>query len=213
MRWTALLVVAVPTLALAQPAPRSAGVDARALHQVASCLIKADARRAAAFLATAPTEPQTRLLADLQEPLAQCAADVGGEGTQLRLSAAALRGPIAEALFERDFNGWSARSGRRPLAVYPLTPPPAQVPRARMLADMAACVADQRPAEVLALLRTEPASAGESQATEALVPALAPCFRAGESADVTRAQLRGLLAEAAYRRAALATGSPRPTSS
>jgi len=212
MRWT------VPVLALlwstgagAQAPSRADEANVRQTHAIADCLVRSDARRASAFLATSPTEPQARVLSELGTALNECAADAGGEGQALRLSAAALRGPVAEAFFERDFNGWTARNGRRPVAVYAVTPPPAQVPRARLLADMSACVVDARPGEVLALLSAQPASASESRAMATLVPALGPCFRAGQTADVTPAALRGLLAEAAYRRA-VALASPRPIS-
>lgn len=202
---TAGLLAAAPAIA---PAQRTAPeASARSTHVIAACLVRNASRPASAFLATAPTQSQARLLADLGPALNECAAEAGGEGQELRLSAAAVRGPIAEAFFERDFNGWSPRNGRRPVTVYPATPPPAEVPRARLLADMAACVADARPADVLTLLATSPASAGEGQATAALVPALGPCFRAGQTADVSRSQLRGLLAEAAYRRAAGLAGT------
>lgn len=210
-RGIALLLTSLPVFAAAQNVPRSAEPSATALHRIAGCLVRRDTRRASAFLATAPTDSQARLLSDLGTALDECAAEAGGEGQQLRLSAGALRGPVAEAFFERDFSGWAPRSGRRPVPVYALTPPPAQVPRTRLLADMASCVADAQPAGVLALLAAQPGSAAENQATAGLVSTLGPCFRAGQTADVTQAALRGLLAEAAYRRA-VALSAARPTS-
>jgi hypothetical protein len=66
---------------------------------------------------------------------------------------------------------------------------------------MATCVADTRPAAVMALLGTQPFSDDENAAFAQLIGAMGPCLVAGTKLDAKREPLRAALAEALYQRA------------
>jgi hypothetical protein len=65
--------------------------------------------------------------------------------------------------------------------------------------DFAACIVGRAPDPVTAVLRTKPASSKEAEALKLLRPHLSPCLRAGARLTIAKPQLRGFLAEAAYR--------------
>jgi hypothetical protein len=69
------------------------------------------------------------------------------------------------------------------------------------LDEMATCVADTRPAAVMALLGTQPFSDDENAAFAQLIGAMGPCLVAGTKLDAKREPLRAALAEALYQRA------------
>lgn len=64
---------------------------------------------------------------------------------------------------------------------------------------MSLCAVRAAPADVAALLQTEPASRAESDALAAIAPRLAECLGTGNQVRVNRIAARSLLALAAYR--------------
>ena len=66
--------------------------------------------------------------------------------------------------------------------------------------EMGACMADTDPAGIVALIKTDPASAEESAAIGALSPSLTKCLSAGTRLDASRQALRAALADALYQR-------------
>ena len=64
---------------------------------------------------------------------------------------------------------------------------------------MNVCVVRTAPAEVEALLASEPGSAGEGAALRAVSPHIGPCLAAGTEMRLNRLGLRAMLALAAYR--------------
>jgi len=81
--------------------------------------------------------------------------------------------------------------------------------------EMAACIADTDPRNVLYLVSTAPDSFEENQAVAALQPSLGKCLSAGTRLQAGRPALRAALAEALYQRminpalSAPAQGTPR----
>ncbi|MGZ8352106.1 MAG: hypothetical protein ACXWUJ_03260 [Allosphingosinicella sp.] len=74
--------------------------------------------------------------------------------------------------------------------------------------DFAACIAGAAPDAVGAVLETRPASSKEDRAFQQLGPHLSPCLPKGARMTLAKPQLRGFLAEAAYRAAYAAERSP-----
>ena len=66
--------------------------------------------------------------------------------------------------------------------------------------EMGACIADTDPSGIVALIKTDPASAQESAAIGALSPSLTKCLSAGTRLDASRQALRAALADALYQR-------------
>jgi hypothetical protein len=120
----------------------------------------------------------------------------------------ALRGPLAEFYLKRDFDlvRWTPK--RSPLKVF-RTPTIGELDK--LSADQRAgvvmlaigtCVFNANRARVADLMRTSLGSPQEAAAFAALSPTLAGCVPAGTQLKATKFQLRGYLAEAAYRAAA-----------
>jgi hypothetical protein len=118
-----------------------------------------------------------------------------------------LRGAVAEQLFKTDFGSIGARAKRdsvevfAPLATGALQQLPADRKQRVEMLDFAACLVATDPTNSVALLNTGVGSAEEGRAMAALQPTFAPCVQAGQTLGVNRAELRGLVAEAAYRAA------------
>jgi hypothetical protein len=126
----------------------------------------------------------------------------------------ALRGPLAEFYLKRDFDlvRWTPK--RSPLKVF-RTPTIGELDK--MSADQRAgvvmlaigtCVFNANRARVADLMRTSLGSSQEAAAFAALSPTLAGCVPAGTQLKATKFQLRGYLAEAAYRGAAEPPAGP-----
>ncbi len=124
--------------------------------------------------------------------LAQHSGDCGLAGN-LRFSAVLFAGGLAEGLLEARFQPGDLATH---VAVDASRPPIASRDEAEL---MNLCVVRAVPAEVAALLRTEPSSAAETVAFRSIVPHLAPCLRGGVSVNQNRLMLRATLALAAYR--------------
>ncbi|KQX25718.1 MULTISPECIES: hypothetical protein [unclassified Sphingomonas] len=74
--------------------------------------------------------------------------------------------------------------------------------RAPAVDEMAGCAASVRPADLIALLRTEPDSEAEKTAFAGLGDLFGQCLVTGAKLQANRLSLRAALAEALYRRAA-----------
>jgi hypothetical protein len=133
-----------------------------------------------------------------------CIANIAGndlvEGVQVYYPDDIMRGDLAEDLLKRN------RSVVQGLAAKPIQrtyyrPWYAFTGRHISLDEMATCVADTRPAAVMALLGTQPFSDDENAAFAQLIGAMGPCLVAGTKLDAKREPLRAALAEALYQRA------------
>lgn len=116
--------------------------------------------------------------------------DYCGRGT-LRFSSVLFAGGLAEGLLRRMGNAGQSLSP----AASPATPFEAR----DETEYVGLCVARTAPAEVRALLRTEPASPEERAAVAALSPALTACVRQGQTMRLNRPGLRAIVALATYR--------------
>ena len=221
--WAALLTAALALLLWSQPAvgqygappppppqdypssgsaprPPSAPAPLAAVLRAAGCLAGRDAEAAERLLATSPYSSQERDEAARTLRLAQrCLRSRDAIAT----SPLALRGAVAEALYEARFA--QAVPAREPaVAAAPWFRAEAATTRddAGTLGPvyaLADCSAARRPDLVRALLATEPADPAESAALQALGPVWNACVAAGTQLALDRNSIRAILAEALYR--------------
>ena len=120
----------------------------------------------------------------------------------------ALRGPVAEYYLKRDFDlsTWTAK--RKPLATFATpveaafdTLPPDTRAGVTMIV-IGTCVFQADRANSAALFNTAVGSPQETAAFAALAPSLSRCIVSGAQLKMSKFQLRGALAEAAYRASA-----------
>nr|WP_166176369.1 hypothetical protein [Altererythrobacter segetis] len=124
---------------------------------------------------------------------------------RLTFSVRNYRGVLAELLLESDFDlsTWSARG--KPAKIFP-APTNDQLVRlsadsrsAVVMTEIGTCTTQASPAAVAALFATEAGTPAESTAIAAITPALAGCIPPGVEMKISKFQLRGYLAEGAYR--------------
>jgi len=228
----ALALVAVMTIVsyqpgVAQPAPVRRGDKTiefsrertiETSHAFGECLVRRRKPNINDLLNTPPGSVLERqIFLKISKGAGQCLLDADkswGEVT-LRYQPIALRGPVAEALFERDFKDFRPVAKRQAVATFDMVEAVQQRGSALteleasglVMLEFAECVLQSRPAESLALLRTKVATEAESGALWALAPSFSPCLSSGKTSTINRTILRGLIAEAAYRSVARAPGA------
>lgn len=175
---------------------------AEAAHQLAACLLAKRDSAGRDFLAARSQEEVEKLARRLQGSV-DCFSVMPRNGFVEAISVTyaqdVLRGNLAEVLLK----------GSRP-AVAQLQPIPVRKRYVRnwfafsgrhtSVDEMAACVADANPSEVMALIETAPFTDAEDLAVDRLIPDLGPCLQVGTTLDAKREPLRAALAEALYQR-------------
>lgn len=160
------------------------------LHHFARCIVEHDQAGATALLAMDFRSPAyqkaLRLLAYHHN---NCLYRNG----QLKFGGILMAGAMAERLLEKSARGADLPSR---VALDP-SKPPIQVGDPMELTSI--CIVRDKPAEVAALLSTEPASSSEQAATQALGPTIMGCVKAGKKMHLNTPALRALLALEAYR--------------
>jgi hypothetical protein len=206
----AALAALIPNRAQAQADTQTDAI--LAMHRYAECVVSLSAATSG-ILGVPPGSPAERaLLRQIMTP--RC---FNGQGFVYVLDdqPQLLRGAIAEVVLR----GGNRRDGRRVRWVPPFTIAAAadvealdERGRSSLRAlDFAQCIVAASPAAVETLLGTLPTMPPEDRAFRLLTPSLGPCLPAGARMSVSRPQLRGFLAEAAYRRAYSASqGSANP---
>jgi hypothetical protein len=163
--------------------------DIRILHRFAQCVAERQPGRARAILADDYRTPAfDRRIRHLALVNRSCAPDGALMFGQLLFA-----GDLAEALLTERLG----RGDLAPLVAFDPAAPPIEARNELEL--MSLCTVRAAPAEVAALLATEPATERETAALRGIMPRLDRCLSAGASARVNRIALRALLALAAYR--------------
>lgn len=163
--------------------------DVRILHRFSQCVAQRQPGRARAILAADYRTPAfDRRIRHLAQVNWSCAPDGALLFGQLLFAG----GLAEELLLERVGRGDLA-----PLVAFDPAAPPIEARGETEL--MSLCTVRAAPAEVAALLATEPATEGEMAALRAIMPRLHQCLAAGASVRTNRIALRALLALAAYR--------------
>ena len=188
------LVAAIATSTILCSSPASAALPtAAAVEQFGKC---ATAQyEGAELLATQPGSPEE----------AEVLAEYGRRSCKVpETNAGILRGALAEQLFKADFGSIGAQPRRELIEVFTIDLRELQAldDNAKKRIDYVAfgtCVAASDPQRSSRLLTTTPESNEEKAILTELVPQFAGCLAEGERFTFSRADLRGSLAEGAYR--------------
>jgi hypothetical protein len=189
-------IIPSPQAASIPDGPNNDAAALRVLRAFGQCAAK-DRSSAAKLLASFPGSEQEHSAAEwMSKP--ECL-----NGGTLRFQSTLLRGVVAEYLLSRmDLatpNDWARLSVfPDPDANSPGQDDPAQHMEVALI-DFGQCVATKDMTSVKALMATRPNSAEESAAFAKLGPTLGNCAEKGVSLKLKRFQLRGYLAEGAYR--------------
>jgi hypothetical protein len=194
-----LLVLALFASASAQAsAPGFTQTDSiQRMYRYGWCVVREDPSQSRRVLTVPPGSAEERAL--LRKIQTDRCLSGQGQVFYIDFEPQMLRGVIAEVVLDADgpvgklappFTGLDAA------AIASLD----ERGRASLRAlDFAACLVGAAPGEVTALLKTRPASAKEARAFQQLGPQLSPCLAQGAQMTLAKPQLRGFLAEAAYR--------------
>lgn len=195
-----LIALAVAAALQGAPAPSAADTAKlmKGMHSFSVCVAK-DRANSNRLLGTMPGS------AEEANVLVQFMSEGCPEFGDLTIEPALLRGTMAEALFERDFSSIGGKPKNPVAALFAIPAMEAftqLAPIAKLkvaLLGFADCVVAAVPKETVKMLRTDPGGADERAAFTAIAPALGPCLNDGVKIEFNRTQLRGALAEAAYR--------------
>jgi hypothetical protein len=200
---TISIVAAVAVVGVFSPSPGTAQPAAaesiKVFHQFGECVVQHNRYLAERILRTVPNSVEEH------DFVQESATDSCLQEGQLGFHAPLLRGVVAEALFKSDFKAVDAPPLRKPAPVFAaLTDEEAQKigpeAQARLgLLQVATCVVRADPGDVTSLFQTAPRSPAEDATIAKISPHLSACLNAGISFTIVPVQLRGALAEAAYR--------------
>jgi hypothetical protein len=193
---SSMLLAAVAIAAVALPAgaaPSSGNVAADRTQDFAKCAVKQ--YDGAELLATQPGSPEE----------AEVLAEFGRRGCAAPSShAGLLRGAVAEQLFKADFGAIGSQARRDLIEVFTVDVAEigaldAASRRQLDLLGFGTCVAAADPVKAVGLLQTSAGSAEEARIVAELQPKFSPCLMEGEQLSTAKSELRGALAEGAYR--------------
>lgn len=183
----------------------------RTVARFGACLVGGHRSQVVQIMEAAPgSEREAGLVRELANVGGVCltrASRSAADQVRLAIQPATWRGPLAEALYRRDF---IALGHPRPFAREFASLPdlvalagdaavPTQVLGGVLLGAFAHCVVEAAPADALALIDTLAASPQERAAIDRLSPRFGPCFPGGRTMRINRPMLRGFIAEAVYR--------------
>jgi hypothetical protein len=196
-----IVAAGMPLLA----APASAA-QASWVSPYVSCLAQMHPQQARALLTAATADEAERTYQALARPDERCIAKVAGDHQftpdQFAVSMDIMRGDLAERVLladeerpeglklqplplqqKRYLRPWFVTTSRHPAAD-----------------EMAACMADTDPGEILQLVRTAAGSEEEQLVISQMSARLGQCLSAGTRLDASKAALRAALADALYQR-------------
>jgi hypothetical protein len=186
----AFLAVAASAKPVGEPVSGDRAIIA--VHVYAACVADRTPYGAEQVLAMDPNEASShRMLERIAQGHPAC--EPGG---RIPFNDALFRSGLAERLLAKraDSAGLVSR------LAYDPTRRPVRAWDERDLVGL--CMARKNPQAVAALLGTEPASAAEGQAEQALAPSFPACVKAGHTLQLGRATIRAMLAVAAWQIAA-----------
>jgi hypothetical protein len=178
----------------------------RRMYSYGWCVVKVDPAQSRRVLTVPPGSAEERVL--LRKISTDRCLSGQGQVFYIDFEPQMLRGVIAEVVLDAD-----GPKGKLAAPFTGLTPATIESldERGRVALralDFAACVVGEASDPVTELLKTRPASSKEAQAFQQLGPYLSPCLPQGAQMTLAKPQLRGFLAEAAYRAAYAAARSP-----
>jgi hypothetical protein len=205
-----LLVLALFAGASAQAsAPGFTDTDSiRRMYTYGWCVVQADPSRSRRILTVPPGSPEERAL--IQRISTDRCLSGQGQVFYIDYGPQMLRGVIAEVVLDADGPKGKLAPPFTGLTAAAIASLDEKGRGALQALDFAACVVGLAPDAVTAALRTRPASLKEGRAFQQLEPHLSPCLPQGARMTIAKPQLRGFLAEAAYRAAYAAARAPGP---
>lgn len=189
----ALAVVAMAAVALPAGTAASAAGEASPAEKFAQCAV--GQYEGAELLATQPGSPEE----------AEVLAEFGRRSCAVpAMPSKELRGAVAEQLFKADFSAIGSRPRRDLIEVFTVEAEDveamdAESRRRLEMLGFGTCVAAADPTKSVSLLRAPAGSPEEARIVAELQPHFSPCLVEGETLNVAKAELRGALAEGAYR--------------
>ena len=172
------------------------------LRELVACAIDRMDSRTRGWLATVPGSYQEQAVRSRMQSRLESCYDFFETGLRaLSLPNNVLRGVIAETYYHRDVPGGirpaAGASAEASAGWVAARAADGQVTGTELAHAMARCVTVRRPAEVAALLATNPLSGAARSALRALQGDFSACLDQGVELDASRQSLRALLAEAA----------------
>lgn len=194
----ALCAMLAAGAAASLPAPTlaaDAGLTLEQVYDAGRCIVDRDRRAALSLVVAQPIEGDVVDLSGLSPDLRDRCASAIESASPLN-----LRGAIAQALFFRDFEGFGLQPGRG-VSLVNLNIPVQDSPPGSDMVDMyrwADCVVRNDAGHSEALMRSRIGSRQEAAAIAGLSPYMQACAPEGADLRVSAAQLRGVVAQAAY---------------
>jgi len=183
---------------------------AKALRSFGHCIMMFPGR-AVDILGTMPGSlDEYKLASDVAERRAGCL-----NSGSLMFGPSLLRGIVAESLLRRDFGGVGGGRRHGPVAIYAMPQAqdradlPSRVRASLQLQDFSSCVLGKASDKVAHLLASEPAGEEEAKVWQSLAGVMNGCIDPHQQFKMSELQLRGSLAEAAYRAAVQRVGATR----
>lgn len=188
-----MAAVGLAAIAFAPASVSAAAPAASELEKFSACAVRN--YDGAELLATQPGSPEEAdVLAEFRQR--SCAVPAA--------QSSVLRGAVAEALFKADFSAIGSRPRRDLIEVFTLEAEDVDAmdagSRRRLeLLGFGTCVAAADPTKSVALLHARSGTAEEARIVSELQPHFAPCLGEGDTLALVKGDLRGALAEGAYR--------------
>ncbi len=179
---------------------RSPGAARLVLEDFAACLLSRSPGRVSKMLAT-PLD--TREYRQQFSALFESINDECLSGGDLGLSTGLLRGALFQAVYDREFGKKGPTSYASDLdtgyaATFGPNPSPEAI-SAIAMAQFGECIARADPAGVRQLLIATSASPSEKLAFANVAPRIGACLPQGQQFTLSRASVKGVLAESLYR--------------
>lgn len=206
--WFALVTLGGLAFAQAEAQTHAQDESIRAMRSYGRCVVELSPSSSRRVLGQPPGSRQERAL--LRAVANDLCLDGQGAVERLDFEPQMLRGAIAEAILRLD------ALPRKPGQRVDHVPPFAALTSADIAAldeksraalwglEFAQCIDLAAPETVTALFKTDPASPQEGQVFQQLRAYMGPCVPQGQQMTISKPQLRGFLAEAAYRAASAA---------
>jgi hypothetical protein len=178
----------------------------RRMYSYGWCVVKEDPAQSRRILTVPPGSAEERAL--LKKISTDRCLSGQGQVFYIDFEPQMLRGVIAEVVLDADGpKGKLAPpfTGLTPATIAALDERGRSALRALDFAD---CIVGAAPDKVAAVLKSKPASSKEARAFQQIGPHLSPCLTQGAQMTLAKPQLRGFLAEAAYRAAYAAALAP-----
>lgn len=195
-RLIAITAAAAAAAALPTAAPASA-VAEKKVYDAGRCIVRADRSAAAQLLRTLPSSGEVSVDSGQLGDAAKC---LGGSAT---VSAMALRGSVAQALFLKDFDRFAVQPqvASHLFADFdvPTDKTPGADPRTVAMYRLGDCVVRNEAMKMESFLRAGVGSAQEDQLFEYFGPIMSACQAGQEPLRISRAALRSVFAQAAYK--------------